>query len=125
MARRGDRIGGAVAPLHRQKLVQRLFKPAAEQMQMTLVGNAAAGHLGQFLRQVIAVDRAQKERGPDTLVEVLAGAAESVERGGRLQQLGGVRALQKPSNERLRTAGSRVVIMVTRSSDMRAARDEG
>ena len=85
---------------------------------MTLVGDGAAGAGGQLLRQVIAVNGAEKERRPDPLVEVLAGAAKGVERGGRPQEVVGAGARQKPSNERLRTAGSRVMMMVTRSSAM-------
>ena len=92
---------------------------------MTLVGNAAAGHLGQFLRQVIAVDCAQKERGPDALVEVLAARRKASSAVAACNSSAAPAAMQKPSNERLRTAGSRVVIMVTRSSAMRAARDKG
>ena len=55
---------------------------------------------------MIAVNGAEKERRPDPLVEVLAGAAEGVESPAAAStEVRRAGARQKPSSERLRTVG--------------------
>ena len=70
---------GAAASLLGEKDVDRLSKSPPQQVRETLEGNQAGIAGGENRRQLVTVDRRQKEQRPHPLVEVLGAATERIE----------------------------------------------
>ena len=85
--RTGD--GGARAPLdlRRQEDIDGLFEAALQQVRVSREGNRRGGPGGGAQRNVEAVDRVEKEERAHAFVQIVASAAESIERLALGQQL--------------------------------------
>ena len=75
---------GSLGPfglLHREKLFNRLGKPAVQQVFETLKRNQAAPADARLERQMKPVDGVKKEQRPDALVKIVAAPAKGIEFG--------------------------------------------
>ena len=79
---------GPSALLHREKLVERLLKPAVQQVFKALERNhAAPRRRRQFVRQMKTVDGVKKKQRADALVKIVAVPAKGVQFGAGGEQL--------------------------------------
>ena len=85
--RAGNRVAGTHVFLHGQKLVQRLLKPAVQQMFKSFERNHAAGARGQFPRQMKTVNRVKEKQSANAFVKVVAAAAKGIQFGAGRDQL--------------------------------------
>src|ERR1039457_2734222 len=85
--RAGDGRAVAVCGLRRQEDFDGFFKAATEEVIIAAEWNRRLGADARFEGQVEAVDRVKEEESADTFVEIVAGAAETVEGGGFALQL--------------------------------------
>src|ERR1035438_645810 len=79
--RAGDGRAGAVRSLRSEEDLDGFFKAALEEVIVAGERNGRLGAYARFEGQVEAVDRVEEEERADTFVEIVAGAAEAVERG--------------------------------------------
>ena len=112
--RAGDRLARPLRCLRLQEDVDGLLEAALQQVGVAVERDEAPALHAGLAGQVEAVDGVEEEQRPHALVEVVAGAAEGVQLGALGQQLGAATPTrQNASSERLRTAGSGEVMMVT------------
>ena len=78
--RAGNPVAGAMLALVSQEHVDGLLEAACEQVFVALEGNRPGWRVSQKPGQVEALDGMQEQQGPHALIEVVALAAETIER---------------------------------------------
>ena len=98
--RAGNGIAGAFSLLHREKIFNRLGKPAVQQVFEPFKRNQTALADARLVRQMKAVDGVKKKQCADALIKIIAVPAKIVEFGAGggelLQGRGATNRVERP-----------------------------